>query len=257
MNEKQYFETDDMEIDLIDLARVLLRKWWLILIAALMGFAIAAGITKFAITPMYQSKAMLYVLTNTTSVTSVADLQIGSAITGDFEVIATSKPVIDKAIDMIKAEEGIKFTRSEIQGMLEVSSVEDTRILVIKATSEDAKHACYVANAVAEATAERMAEITKKDPPTTVEEAEVSKSPVSPSMTKNALIGFLLGAVLVCAVLVIRYMLNDNIKTEEDVTKYLGEVTLVSIPLIKEKGDKMEELKQQKGGKRGNKESKK
>ena len=256
MNEKQYFETDAMEIDLIDLARVLLKKWWLILITAFVGFAIAAGVTKFGITPMYQSKAMLYVLTNTTSVTSVADLQIGMAITGDFEVIATSKPVIDKAIETIKEEEGIKFTRSELQEMLTVSSIEDTRILVIEATGENAKHACWVANAVAEATAERMAEITKKDPPTTVEMAEVSKSPVSPSMTKNAMIGFLLGAVLVCAVLVIRYMLNDNIKTEEDVMKYLGEATLVSIPLIKEKGNKKEELKQQKGGKRGKKESK-
>ena len=253
MNENQLYETDDIEIDLWDLVQVLLKKWMFIAGAALVGVAIAVVVTLFVITPKYQSKAMLYVLPNTTSVTSVADLQIGTAITGDFEVIATSKPVIDKAIKIIKKEEGIKFTRSDIQGMLTVSSIEDTRILVIETVSENAEHACLAANALAEATAERMAEITKKDPPTTVEMAEVSKAPISPSMTKNAILGFLIGSVLVCAVFVIQYLLNDNIKTEEDVEKYLGESTLVSIPLIKNKEDKSEELNMQKGGKRGKK----
>lgn len=254
MNERQYLENEEMEIDLIELMQVLLHRWWMILIVALAGFAIAVGYTKFAVTPMYESTAMLYVLPNTTSVTSVADLQIGSAITGDFAVIATSKPVIDKAIQAIKKEEGKKFTRSEIQGMISVENKEDTRILVLKAKSADPKDACMVANAMSEATAERMAEITKKDPPTTVEMAEVSKSPVSPSMTKNAVIGFMLGAVLVCGILVVRFLLNDNIKTEEDVEKYLGESTLVSIPYIKSKIEKKGEKKQQEGGRRGKKE---
>lgn len=254
MNERQILEHEEMEIDLIELLHVLLRKWWLILIIALVGFAAAVGYTKFAVTPMYQSQAMLYVLPNTTSVTSVTDLQIGMAITGDFEVIATSKPVIDKAIQTIQVEEGLKLKRSDIQGMVTVENMEDTRILVIKATSADPKKACMVANAMAEATAVRMAEITKKDPPTTVEMAEVAKSPISPSMTKNAALGFLLGAVLVCGVLVVQFLLNDNIKTEEDVEKYLGESTLVSIPLIRAKADnKKDELNKQKGDKRGNK----
>ena len=254
MNERQIIEHEEMEIDLIELLHVLLRKWWLILIVALVGFAASVGYTKFMVTPMYQSQAMLYVLPNTTSVTSVTDLQIGMAITGDFEVIATSKPVIDKAIQTIQVEEGLKLKRSDIQGMVTVENMEDTRILVIKATSADPKKACMVANAMAEATAVRMAEITKKDPPTTVEMAEVAKTPISPSMTKNAVLGFLLGAVLVCGVLVVQFLLNDNIKTEEDVEKYLGESTLVSIPLIRAKVDnKKDELNKQKGDKRGNK----
>lgn len=255
MNERQYLENEEMEIDLIELAHVLLYKWWLILLVALSGLVIAVGYTKFAVTPMYESSAMLYVLSNTTSVTSVADLQIGSAITGDFEVIATSKPVIDKAIQTIKKEEGKKFTRSKIQGMISVENKEDTRILVIKAKSADPEDACMVANAMLEATAERMSEITKKEPPTTVEMAEVSKTPVSPSLKKNAVLGFLLGAVLVCGILVVRFLLNDNIKTEEDVEKYLGASTLVSIPRVKGRVEKKGDKKQQKqGGKRGKKE---
>ena len=76
-------------------------------------------------------------------------------------------------------------------------------------------------------------------------------------MPKNAILGFLIGAVLACGVFVVQYLLNDNIKTEEDVVKYLGESTLVSIPFVKGKDDKAEELSKQRGGSRGKKESKK
>lgn len=225
------------EIDLVDLIHELLGKWWLICIVALAGLVTAVGITKFAITPQYQSKAMLYVLTKTTSITSYADLQIGTVISRDFELIASSKPVLDMAIEDISRSDGIEFTRQEIKNMITITNEEDTRILVIKAVSDNPEHACLVANAVMEATAERMAEIMKSDQPTTVELAEVSKSPVSPSMTRNAMLGFLLGAVLVCGILVLRYVLNDNIKTEEDVQKYLGEATLVVIPYCKKPGN--------------------
>lgn len=250
MNENQFTETKVQEIDLIEIAHMLLRKWWLIGITAVIGAIAAILFTKFAVTPMYQSKAMLYVLPNTTSVTSVTDLQIGTAITGDFVIIATSKPTVDKAIDAIWAKEGVRMTRGQVQGMISVVNEEDTRILTLKATSDNPKYACMVANAMAEATAERMAEITKKDPPTTVEMAEVSSAPVSPSMQKNVAMGFIAGALLVCAILFVQYLVNDNIKTEEDIAKYLNEVTLASIPYVKNHDHKERELRRQKGEER-------
>ena len=238
MDNNQILDNDEIEIDLAELLRVLLHRWWLIALAAIFGFGMAAGITKYAITPMYQSKAMLYILTKTTSVTSITDLQIGTAITRDFEIIATSKPVIDKAIESIKKDEDISMTRKEMKDMLTIVNQEDTRILEIRAEHENPEYACIVANAVAEATAERMAEIMKSDPPTTVEKAEVELAPVSPSMIKNAIIGFMLGTILMGGILTIQFMLNDNIKTDEDIRRYLGEVTLAIIPEVKKKEKK-------------------
>ena len=242
MNNKEF--DDEIEIDLLALFRVLLRKWWLIAICAVIGASAAIAVTILLITPQYQSKAMLYVLNKTTSVTSLADIQIGSELTKDFEVIAKSKPVIDGAIENIKKEEGKSFTREEIYGMLTVGNESGTRILVITATSENPQDACIVANAVAEATAAEMGVIMKSDPPTNVERAEVSQKPISPNLIKNTAIGFLLGALLVCAVLVIRFLMNDNIKTEEDIEKYLGLTTLVAIPYIRKKDRKKQELKE-------------
>ena len=68
--------------------------------------------------------------------------------------------------------------------------------------------------------------------------------PISPSLPKNTAVGILAGILLVGVYLVIQFIRNDNIKTQEDVEKYLGLSTLAVIPLEKGKPDKRKELKE-------------
>ena len=245
MNENNV-RNDETEIDLRELISVYLKKWWLIAIVALSCAAIAFGITKVLITPKYQSDASIFILDSTTSITSMADIQIGTALSNDFVIIAKSKPVIDYSIEQIEKQSGRKLTRNEITSSLAVTNPNNTRILKFTVTNTDPEKAALIANAVSSSTAKRMAQITGKSEPTIVETAEVSKKPVSPSLKKNMIIGLLLGIVLTCGVLTVHHLLNDNIKTEEDVEKYIGVPTLATIPLIKGRDSKKEELKQQK-----------
>lgn len=229
-------ENDEIEIDLVSLIRVLIRKWWMFAVGGVITGLLAFIATQVLLTPQYQSQAMLYILSKTTSIASFSDLQLSSELTADFEVIATSNPVIDAAVERVKEEDGIVLTRKDIKDMIAVSNRADTRILVLTATDPDPARACSVANAVAAETADQMAYIMKSDPPTTVEAAEVSAEQVSPSVMKNTAIGILLGLILVGMYLVIVFIKNDNIKTQEDVEKYLGMSTLAVIPLEESKG---------------------
>ena len=229
-------------IDLKELFFAYVKKWWLILIGAVAGAAIAFSVSSFLVTSKYESTAMLYVLSKTTSVTSMADFQLGDALAGDFSVIAKSNPVIDQAISQIKEKTGKTYKREEILGMLSVNN-QETRILEIKATSPDPEEASLVANSVADATKEQMANITKTDPPTTVEDAEPAKNPVSPNIVSNTEKGFLLGIVLILAILTIQTVMNDNIKTPEDVENYLGLNTLVVVPDFGKKSRKEKKRK--------------
>ncbi|MDY2628726.1 MAG: Wzz/FepE/Etk N-terminal domain-containing protein [Lachnospiraceae bacterium] len=237
MNEK-YINNNEDEIDLLELLFTYLQNWWVIAMCAISGAVIAMAVTIYLITPKYESTAMLYILNKTTSITSLADIQVGDALTEDFGVIAKSKPVLDNAIEKIEKEEDKKFTREEILDMLTISS--ESRILTVQVVSENAEDACMVANAMAEAISEQIASIMKSDPPTTVERAEISAEPVSPSLKKNVLIGFLAGMVLICAVLTVIFIANDRIKTQEDVEKYLDVPTLAVVPYIHEKERKRE-----------------
>ena len=226
-------DKDEIEIDLGALLREALRRWWVFLITAVICGLLALIVTVALITPQYESQAMLYILSKTTSVTSFADFQISTELTADFEVIATSKPVIDGALERMEEEDGVTLTREDVEEMLEVSNAADTRILVITATDPDPSVACIVANAVAAETADQMAYIMKSDPPTTVEEAEVAEEPVSPSLLRNTALGVLIGILLVAVYVTIQYIRNDNIKNQEEVQRYLGLNTLAVIPARK------------------------
>jgi len=228
--QEPFNQPEETEIDLREILHLFKQNWIGLIIAALVGGLLALVYTFAFVSPQYESQSMLYILSKTTSITSLTDLQIGTQITADFEVIATSKPVFDAAIDRIEEENNQKFTRGQLNEMVTVTNQTDTRILVIKATSENPTDAAIVANAVAQETANQMAYIMKADPPTTVETAEVSTVPVSPSVPTNTAIGVLLGLLLFIAYIIIRFAFNDNICTEEDIQKYLGLNTLVIMP---------------------------
>jgi capsular polysaccharide biosynthesis protein len=67
-------------------------------------------------------------------------------------------------------------------------------------------------------------------PPKIIEEGKIPKHRTSPSTEKNALLGLLAGMLLCGIVVVIYAVLDDTIKSEDDITKYLGITTLASVP---------------------------
>lgn len=116
MENRKQKEENEMEIDLVSLFFYLIDKWKLLFLGAVVGVVLAGALVFFQ-TPMYESNSTLYVLSKTTSITSMADLQVGTELTSDFSVIATSKPVIDGAIKTLK-KDNIKLTRKEIKQMV-------------------------------------------------------------------------------------------------------------------------------------------
>ncbi len=254
MNEKNIpVEDQEVEIDLVRLFFYLLKRWKSLFMAALIGAVAAAGITLVQ-PPQYESNSTLYVLSKSTSITSVADLQLGTALTSDYTEIATSKPVIDTAIEKLKKKDDIELTREAVKGMVEVSNKSDTRMLVITVTSDDADLSYKLADALTTASVDQMASITQTDKPTIVEEPEVADKPVDNGLYKHVAIGFLIGLVLLAGLYTVSFVLNDEIKTEKDVETYLQVSILGTIPVDKElkaiaRREKKEAKRRKKSGK--------
>ena len=61
--------------------------------------------------------------------------------------------------------------------------------------------------------------------------ASLPSAKSGPSIMKYTLMGAVLGAVLVCGMIILLFLLNDTIRTRDDVEKYLGLSTLGIIPL--------------------------
>ncbi len=218
-------KTFEEEIDLVWLAYALLRRIWMILIAAVVTACLVAGYTFFKIEPTYSSTSTMLVLTKETTLTSLTDLQIGSTLTKDYSVLITSRPVLEGVIENL----GLKMGYKALKGRISVDNPEDTRLLFITVTMNDARQAKAVVDELSIVASEFIGDKMEVTPPKIIEQGEIG-SKNGPSITKNAMVGFLAGAFLVCVIIVVLELLNDTIQKEDDIERYLGIPTLAVIP---------------------------
>ena len=222
---------DETESDLGEIFHLLLSKLWILILCFIVGGVVAFGGTKLLITPKYSASSMIYILTKTTSVTSLADIQMGTQLTADFEILATSRPVLEEVIEKLN----LSYSYDELKAMIQTDNQSDTRILRFTVSDPNAKEAKKIANELADVTAERVAYVMSSDKPKIVEEAVTPKYPSSPNTKKNTALGALALAFAAAAIIVIRYLMNDTIQDEEDIKKYLGVHMLAAIPTEKRK----------------------
>ena len=216
---------DELEIDLIDLLLYLKRKIWLLLLGLLAGVLLSALFTFKIVEPMYGASSMIYMRGAGNTISSLQDLQIGAELTNDYEIIFTSRPILQEVIDELKLDMDYK----ELQARIELSNPTDTRILKVEYKDKDPKMASKVVNTLVQVSMDSVKEIDAKEP-FLVEEAVADNEPVSPSPKKNLAVGALAGLFLVGMVLVIRYVSNDKVCGEDDVTKALGVPVFCIIP---------------------------
>ena len=133
------------EIDLLEILRAFKQKLWLILLAAFIGGGGAGAFSKLVLVPEYTSTAMLYVLSKETTLTSLADLQIGSQLTKDYRIIVTSRPVLQDVIDSL----GLEMDYKDLRKKLTLDNPSDSRILTITAKDPDPALAKLIVDKVA------------------------------------------------------------------------------------------------------------
>ena len=220
-------ETQEQEIDLVEVFRALLSKAWLIILLTALGAGLMLGYTVLFMKPVYSSTSTIYILSKSTSITSLADIQLGTQITQDYQVIITSRPVLEKVIQNL----GLNKSYQQLKGQISINNPSNTRFLEITVKDNDAFLAKKIVDELTVVSCETTGAVMETQEPNVMDYGQVENTPVSPSMKKNGIIGALLGFVIACAIVIIRFLMNDSIKTGEDVEKYLGLNVLGMIPL--------------------------
>lgn len=217
---------DEMEIDLKQVFFELKKRIWLIVAVAVIGAGVAGVFSKVVLTPQYTSTSMLYVISKETTLSTLTNLQIGTQLTQDYKVVVTSRPVMERVIESLGLDMGYKTLRNR----LTISNPADTRILSISIQDSDPQMAKAIVDEVAEQASNYIAEIMEMAAPKLVEDGEIPTTKTSPNVKKNAMLGGLLGAFVVCGLITLMVVLNDTIQSEEDVEKYLGLSVLAVVP---------------------------
>lgn len=218
---------EEIEIDLIDIFYLLRARLWIILMSGILLAATVGLISKFLITPIYSSTTKLYILSKSTSITSLADIQLGTQLTQDYMVLVKSRPVVEQVIENLDLD----MTYGQLAEVITVSNPSNTRILEIRAEYPDPFVAKQIVDEFATVSVDRIAQIMDTEKPTIVEDGYASPNPTSPNTRRNAIIGGCIGVFLAAGIIIVLYLLDDTIKTSEDIEKYLGISTLGIIPL--------------------------
>ncbi len=236
--------SEEVEIDLGEILGLMLHYAWLIVLSAVVAGVIGFCISKFAITPQYKSTTTVYILNKKENNTALAtgDLQLASQLTKDYVQMIKSRKVLEEVINILQLEENYDSLTQRV----DVTMITDTRMLEITVTDTSPLWAQSIADEIRNVASAHITSVMEIEAVNVVDDANLPTAPSSPSIKKWTAIAFLIGAFLCMAFLLIRLLLDDTIKTGDDVEKYLGLSTLALIPMMDEQEAQKEKVRQDK-----------
>ena len=235
---------DIIEINLGELFAVLLGRAFLIISAGIFFGRAGLFISKFLMHPAYDSTTKIYILNKEENQTvTYSDVQISTQLTQDYAELIKSRYVLEEVIQRLNL---VDTDYEALSRVLKVDTPSDTRIVAITARDEDPLMAMQIANCIREVASEHITNVMDIDAINVAETANVPTQKAGPSVTRWTIIAGFLGAVLVAFFVILEYLLDDTIKSNDDVERYLGLSTLALVPLTTEETDKKKTRKSKK-----------
>ena len=234
--EHKMLENDEVEIDLREVFMVLLSHLFLIVLGGLLAALIGFSVSKFLISPTYESTTKIYILNKQDNATvTYSDVQLGTQLTKDYKELVQSRYVLEQVIQKLELGD---LTYETLLKKVDVTTPTDTRILAITVVDTNPMLAMEIANEIRETAAVHIKNVMDIQAVNIVETANLPIQKAGPSVMKWTLSGGLLGIIFLSGFYLIRFFLNDTIRTSDDIEKYLGLSTLAIIPLVDSKKSK-------------------
>ena len=222
------FEQQETELDVLELFYYLLEHIKQLVAAVVVGALVMLLVSLFFLTPQYEATSKLYVMARNDSAVNLSDLQIGSYLTSDYQEVFKTWEVHEQVLQNL----GLDYEYEELEDMLTITNPSDTRILYITVTSDDPVEATNMANEYANVARNYLYEMMGTEEPSLFSVALEPLEPVSPRKMLNTVLGGLVGGLLMAAILVVRFIRDDKIKTADDITNYIGIPTLAIVPAL-------------------------
>ena len=208
------YMNDEMEIDLIELLKHLLKNIKSILVVTLVCGLITFGVTQFILPKSY------------TSSTDITIMPQGELL--DYTSYLNGNVVLERVgsetnIDVDTLLQNIVITRDE-------SNPYNYNITI---TTNNPNLTCRVVKNVVKVFKKEMMSDLGLSSVAIVNEAQVNTTPVSPDVKKNTLIGTFIGLVISVGIVVLRFLFDKHIRNVEEAEMFLGVDVLAEIPMEK------------------------
>lgn len=222
-------EQDKIEIDVVQVLKVLWKRKLMIALVAIATGVLAFGFSSFIVKPQFTSTTRIYVVNRNQGDKpglSNQDLQAGSYLVKDYREIILSQDVLEKVV----TEQNLKFDAKALAKKIQVTVPADTRIVSISVKDGNPEEASRIANGLREVAAQKIISVTKVSDVTTLEEARPALSPSSPNIRRNTILGVGVGAGIVILLAISVEVLDDRVRRPEDIEEVMHISLLGVIP---------------------------
>lgn len=228
-------EKGNQEYYVIDLLRIVKFLWHKVIAILLIGIIVAAIVfcyTMFAVVPKYSASIMLYVNNSSISIggtsvsISASELSAAQSLVDTYIVILNNRTTMEQVAERTQLD----YSPSQLMAMTKSVPVSGTEVFKITVTTDDPYEAAQIANCIAEVLPLRIAEIIEGSSMRIVDTAVVNMQKVSPSITKNTAMGFVLGCLGACALFAVIVFFDDTIRNEDNISQTYGLPVLAKIP---------------------------
>ena len=217
-------------VDIMHVLKTLWRKVWIIAIVGILVAAIGFALAAFVITPKYSSSVMLYV--NNSSF-SLGDFEVSSSqitaarsLVETYIIILSSRTTLEQVIESA----GVSYTYEELLDMIDANPVNETEVLQVTVTCEDAEEASNIANCIAIVLPDRIGKIISGATMETVDSAVPNPQKVSPSITRFTAIGLIIGVFISALAIAIGAIMDNTIHDDDYIMKTYDYPILAKIP---------------------------
>lgn len=219
------------EIDLGRIFKGIWKKAWMVALVSVLCAVLALTGTLYFIAPQYQSSAMFYVNNNSkpsglSPTLTYADITAAKSLVDTYLVILNTRESIEQVIDYT----GLDLSYGQVKKMISAEGLNETEVFRVMVTSTDPELSAVVATAITKVLPGRIAEVVEGTSAQVVDTPIVPTSKSGPSYSTNTLIGLLVGLVLSAGAIALVEILDNTIKSSEDVENCCKYPILANVP---------------------------
>lgn len=243
------------EIDLKELMLSIWEKKATIILLTAIFIVVGFIYSSFIVVPKYTSSTKLVLAQSSSSSDSSTSITT-TDITLNSKLISTYTEIIEssKVIRQVIANLGIEDKEESIRSNVSVAAESGTDIIKITVSNADPDKAADIANEMAVVFADEVKRLYGMDNVNTLDPAEAADEPSNINLTKTIIIFGAVGFIIAIAYVFIIYMLDNSIKSSEDVEKATQIPVLASIPVYEPEAQvtaaRAKSKKRSKGGNR-------
>ena len=221
------------ELDLKALFFMFWNKKLEIILITLMFVAVGIGYSYFFVKPEYTSTTSLVLAQSSSSgqtgdgAISATDLTMNSKLVSTYSELIKRKAILGQVCENLNIPDS---NIQELRGKIKVNSAKNTEIIEISVTNKDPNKAAAIANEIAKVFGEKIVEIYNISNVYLLDRAEANAVPSNINHMKDVVIFAFIGLVIAAVYVLIANMLDNTIKTEQDVEATTELLVLSSIP---------------------------